>query len=433
MAIGQGTATSHFEEVLKERYEKGIVDALNQEQELLMMMKQETEGWSGKYVRFPVKLKRNFSAAATAEHNIIHEAGKQQYRDFQIPVRYNHGRIRLSAAIMKASQGNKGAFARAYGSEIDGLIDDLADYRGRVIWGWGSGVLCLVNGDPGTGTTITVDAPHGIANATNGARFIRPGMYVAFINPSNGAIRSGGARTVDTVASDGTSFDITAACDASVATNDYVVIAHGANITDVNETSYNLEQMGLSGMVDTTALVSTFHNIDRSSDPGDYLQSTVITSVGALSADVMQRAIDTVHQKCRGVTDCIYCEHSVRRAYLIMMENDRRYMAASLLKPDAGTVSAKSRTDIRFGEIPIMVDKYAPYGEMYGLQKDTFTRWILTEGEWADETGSILRFVQDVDSYEAIYRIFDNFSCEKGNANWKLQGITANVVVVQIN
>ena len=147
---------------------------------------------------------------------------------------------------------------------------------------------------------------------------------------------------------------------------------------------------------------------------------------------MIQRAIDTVHQKSKGKTDCIVCEHSVRRAYLIMMENDRRYTAASLNKPDAGTVVAKGMSDIRFGEIPVLADKYAPYGEMFGLQKDTFTRYILTEGEWADESGGILRFVQDEDTWEAIYRVFDNFSCEKGSANWKLTGITANVVVVNL-
>lgn len=432
MAIGQGTETGAFEEVLKIRYEKGIINALNNEQPLLSDMKKETEGWSGKQVTFPIKLKRNFSAAATAEHGTLHEAGKQVYKDFVIPVKYNHGRIRLSAAVMKASANNKGAFARALGSEIDGLVEDIANYRGRVIWGWGKGVLALVNGDPGTGTTVTVDAPHGVAGSVNGARYIQPGMYVMFINPGDGTARAGGARTVTTVAADGNSFDVSAAMNAAVADNDYIVISNFATSTDAADTTYDKEQMGLLGMVDTTSFVSTFHGIDRSTDPGNYLQSTVISNVGALSADVMQRAIDTVYQKSRGMTDCIYCEHSVRRAYLVMLENDRRYMGASLMTPDGGTKAAKQK-EIDFGGIPLRADKDAPYGMMFGLQKDTFTRWVLSEGEWADETGAILRFVQDVDSYEAIYRIFDNFSCEKGSVNWKLDGITANAVVVHLN
>jgi hypothetical protein len=429
-----GQDTTAYNEVLKTVYEKGIIDALNQEQPILNLMNRETEGWTGKEVKFPVKVKRNFSAAASAEGSIIHDAGQQEYENFVIPVKYNHGRIRLTAAVMKASESSKGAFGRALGTEVDGLVEDLADYRGRVIWGDGTGTLALVNeADPDLNNTLIVDAPGGIAGATNGSRFLRVGMYIAFAS-SAGALRSTTkGRTITAVDADGTNVtvDMTGATD--VANSDLIVIGQTATsgVDNIAKTTYGKEQMGLSGMVDTTTYVSTFHGIDRSTSPGDTLQSTVIGSVGALSADVIQRAIDTVAQRARGKTDCIACEHSVSRAYAIMMANDRRYSGGSLIDPDAGTKLAKSRY-LSFGDIPIIPDKYAPYGEMFGLQKDTFTRWILTEGEWADETGDILRFVTDQDTYEGVYRIFDNFSCEKGNANWRLTGITANVVVVNL-
>ena len=429
---GQSTGVGAFDEVLKIRYEKGIVDALNQEQPVLNLMKKETEGWSGKQVTFPGKLTRNFAAAATAEGGNLHDAGAQAYKDFVIPVKYNHGRIQLTAAVMKASENSKGAFARALGSEIDGLVLDLANYRGRVVMGYGASVLCLTNGDPGTTTTITVDSPLGVAGSVNGNKYIQPGMYVAVLNPSGPAIRAGGARTVSTVAADGNSFTISAAADAAVADNDWVVIANSATSTTLADTTTNLEQMGLLGIVDGTTYVSTFHGIDRSASPGTQLQSVVISSVGALSADVIQRGIDSVYQKARGKTSHLIMEHATRRAYLTMMENDRRYMGASLMKPDAGSAAAKM-ADLRFGEIPIVVDKDCPYGTIFGVEADTMTRWILTEGEWADETGAILRFVANQDSYEAIYRIFDNFSCENGARNFRLDGITVNAVVVHLN
>lgn len=427
----QSTAVSAFNEVLKIDYEKGIIDALNNEQPLLAQIQKDSESWTGQKVVFPTRLKRNFSAAATTEGYKYHTPGKQQYKDWEIPCKYAHGSIRLTAQVIQSSMKSKGAFTRALGSEIDGLVEDMANYRGRAVWGWGKGVLCLVNGDPGTGTTITVDAPHGVAGADNGARFIQPGMYVAFINPSSGAIRAGSARTVDTIAADGKSFDITAACDAAVADNDYVVVAMQSDTSDVNETTYDREIMGMLGLVDTTTYVSTLHGIDRSTAPGDFLQSVAIASVGALSADVMQRALDTVAQKARGKTDAIWCEHAVRRAYQVMLENDRRYMSASLLRPDGGTVAAKGQ-DLDFGGIPIKTDKDCPYGMMFGLQYDTFTRWTLTEGEWADDHGNILRFVSGYDAYEAVYRVFDNVGCEAPQRNWKLSGITSNVVVVHL-
>lgn len=427
----QSTAVDAFNEVLKIDYEKGIVDSLNDEQPLLAEIQKDSESWTGQKVQFPVRLKRNYSAAATTEGYRYHTPGRQQYDDWEIPCKYAHGSIRLTAQVINASLKSKGAFARALGSEIDGLVEDMANYRGRAVWGFGKGVLCLVNGDPGTGTTITVDAPHGVAGSVNGARFIQPGMFVAFVNPSGGAIRAGGARTVTTIAADGTSFDISAACDAAVGDNDYVVIAMQSDTSDVNETTYDREIMGMLGLVDTTTYVSTLHAIDRSSSPGNYLQSVAIASVGALSADVMQRALDTVHQKARGKTDAIWCEHAVRRAYQVMLENDRRYMSASLVRPDGGTAAAKGK-DLDFGGIPIKTDKDAPYGMMFGMQYDTFTHWTLTEGQWADDHGSILRFVDGYDAYEAVYRVFDNVGCEAPQRNWKLSGITNNAVVVHL-
>src|SRR5438132_3723825 len=440
LANVQSTAVGAFNEALKIDYEKGIINALNNEQPVLKMMKSDSESWTGLQVQFPAKVGRNISAAATAEGYLVHAPGKQTYKDWVIPVKYNHGRIRLTAQVMKASEKSKGAFAKALGSEIEGLVEDLANYRGRLVFGFGKGVLALVNGDPGTGTTITVDSPAGVLGAVNGSRHIQEGQFIAFIDPATGAIRAGGARTVATVPSTGLTFTISAAADAAVADNDFIVSAMNSDTTDVNETTYGgggtngsncAEQMGLLGLIDDTTYVSTLHGIDRSTAPGNYMQGTVIASVGAMSADVMQRAIDTVYEKSRGKTDAIVCHSSVRRAYVVMLENDRRYMAASLMRPDGGTVAAKGQK-LDFGGIEITVDKDAPYATMFGLDTETFTRYILTEGEWADESGSVLRFVDGYDAYEAIYRIFDNFGCEKPQSNWRLDGITANVVVVHL-
>jgi hypothetical protein len=424
-------SVAFFNEALKEVYEKGIIDTLNDEQPLLSQIKKDSDSWTGREVVFPARVKRNFSAAATTEGYKYHVPGRQSYLDWKIPCKYAHGSIRLTAQVMKQSLTSKGAFGRALGTEIEGLVEDMANYRGRAIWGYGKGVLCLVNGDPGTGTTVTVDAPHGVAGATNGARFIQPGMFVAFINPGTGAIRAGGARTVTTVAADGTTFDVSAAMDAAVADNDLVVIAMESTTTDVNETTYDREIMGMLGLVDSTTYVSTLHNIDRSTTPGSYLQAVVQNSVGALSADAIQRGLDTAAVKAKGKTDALWCEHAVRRAYQVMLENDRRYQGSSLMRPDGGTAAAKGQ-DLDFGGIPLKTDKDAPYGNLMGLEHDTFTHWVLTAGEWCDEGGGTLRFVSGIDAYEGVYRIFDNVGCESPNKNFVLRGITSNIVVVQM-
>ena len=54
-----------------------------------------------------------------------------------------------------------------------------------------------------------------------------------------------------------------------------------------------------------------------------------------------------------------------------------------------------------------------------------------------DEDGSILQRIGTgataQDAFEAIYRIWDNFSIEKPNTCFRLDGVTATVVVAHID
>ena len=166
------------------------------------------------------------------------------------------------------------------------------------------------------------------------------------------------------------------------------------------------------------------------------LQSLVIATVGALSADVIQRAIDVAAQVGRGVIKYHIMHPSVRRSYLSIMENDRRYTSEYLLKPDAGTKAAKDPYEnmLTFGGTPIEIDHFAPYGEWLGFDNRSATRFIMADGEWADETGAILRAVAGaVDTFDATYRIYENFFLGQPNQSFRLTGISTNIVVVHVN
>lgn len=345
-----------------------------------------------------------------------------------------YGRIKLSAQVMKASQGAKAAFASAMEQEMDGLIRDMTSEMGRVICYDGRGVLALANGDPGTTTTTTVDAPGGVAGATNGSRFINPRQIVAFINPGSGAIRASSTLTVNTVPAAGTTFTTTAAAGGNEADNDYIVKAMQTAADDAAETSYNKESMGLLGLVDDGTYVATLHNVNRTTYP--LWSSTVIGSVGALSADVLQRGIDLADQRGDGDIDLLVMHHSVRRAYLALMNDQRRYISNDLSRPDAGTVAAK-RGRTAFGGIEILEEKHAPYGIIFGLDTSTLSRYVEVAGEWMDEDGSVLTRVgtgtSAEDSFEAIYRVWQNFHCEAPNKSFRLDGVTATVAVAHID
>jgi hypothetical protein len=427
-----GQDTAAYDEVLKIVYEGGIRELLPTKVKTLKLFEnRDAKDWGGKFVEYPARIGRNQGSGWGSELGNLPAAGRQRYTDWRIPIRYQYGRIQLSAQVMKASQGNRHAFASAMSQEMDGLLTDMTADRGRAMLYDGRGVLALVNGTS-TGSTVTVDAPGGVAGATNGARFINPGMVIAGIVPATGAIRASSIHTVQSVAAAGTSYTATAAV-AGITDNDYLVRAMHASITDVADTSYQKEFTGLLGLVDDGTYLATLHNVNRTTFP--ITQSTVIGSVAGLSADVIQRAIDLADQRGDGDTSDLIMHHSVRRAYLAMTDADRRYTGGDLSSPDAGTVAAK-KGRLTFGGIPILEEKYAPYGMVFGIDRSGFSRYVLVAGEWADEDGAVLSRVGSgatgVDAFEAHYRIWDEFHNDYAARCWRLDGVTATVAVAHI-
>ncbi|UOF78544.1 hypothetical protein [Caudoviricetes sp.] len=419
-----------YDAVLKEVYEKTIQVLLNRRTRTLDMYKKESGSWEGRQVRYPLNVRGSQGVMATSENGTLPDAGAQVYVEHVVPIRYNHGRIQLSIQVIKHSRSNRGAFKRAMDQEMQGLVRDLSNDRNRQMFGWGSGVLALINEATPTGdTTLIVDAPGGVAGATHGNRFLNVGMNVAFINPANGAIR-GQARNVTAINTNGTEVTLNSAPPAGTANNDYIVRAAKSTTTVVTDTAYNREPMGLLGLIDDGTFVATLHGVVRATYP--IFNSVVVSSVGPLSADILQRGLDVADQVGEGSIKRFICHHSVRRAYLTLMESDRRYAtAAEHSKPDAGTAAAKMK-DITFGDIPWQIDKDAPFGTLFGVDNESMTRWAEVEGEWADDDGTILMRLVDTDAYEGRYRIFDNFSLDRPASCVRFDGITATVVVAHI-
>jgi hypothetical protein len=304
----------------------------------------------------------------------------------------------------------------------------MAAKQARTIFGDGRGILALVNGTA-TSTTQTLDAPGGWAGATNGSRFISKGDIVATVNPATGALRASSATIVQTVPAAGTT--LTVSPSVTWTDNDYVVTAQNTAITDVADTGYQKEAMGLGGLDDDGTNVSTLHNINRTTYP--IWASTVIGTVGAISADVLQRGCDVADMRGGGNITDLVMEQSTRRAYIASTDAERRYIGADLSSPDAGTAAAKQGR-ITFGGIPAKVDKYAPYGVIFGLDRSGLTRYTAVSGEWMDEDGSILQRIGSGntmrDAFEGIYRIWQNFHNDTPAACFRLDGITVNIVVI---
>lgn len=422
-----GSDLTQWDPLFKEDYAPAIVNQLQEENLILGFMESEVpdDTWQGREKVIPIKIGRNWSVGSIGAGSRLPQAGRSTYKDFKVPMRDAYGRVGFERYVVEQSRNKKGSWQQVIPAEMENLTEDLAFLRNRICWGYGSGILALVNGAQTADTTIEVDTPGNVTGTVMGNRYIygdaTSGMFVAFLNASD-VIQ--GTATVTATAAAGTSItvDTPITCDD----NAKIVIAQSAT-----QHSLNKEPEGILAGIDDGTFVGTYHDLSRTDFP--ILNSFIATTVGALSLDAIQQPIDAVSIKVGKTADFFACEHAVRRAYLSLLETDRRYTGADLMSPDGGTKAAKKPTgrNITYGDIPIVVDRDAPYRHLFGINKASWTRYVMNEGSWADDNGAVLKWVNEYDQWTAFFYILDNFHCQKPNCNFRMEAIDVTQLAVK--
>lgn len=387
----------------------------------LKLFTRSDDEWEGLQAQFPILVGRGQSFMAHGSLGLLPQPKNETTYSMIVPVKWVRGRIQFEIAVMKASMRSSGAFARANEMLMNRLIANIADEKNRMLCaGNGVGIFAQVNGAVSASTTVTVDNPGNITSTVAGARYIQPGMLLGFIDSATAPTTIQAIREVSSVAAGDLTFVIDSA--ATISDDYFIVRVVNAQVSNIaRDTSWNNEPMGLQGIVATTT-PSTFHNIDRSTVTD--FQSSVL-SVSALSLDALQRLEDVVDQQSgEEITDHLV-HHSVRRQYLAMIDASRVFMqTGKATVADAG--QEPMGVQLTYNGKPILCDRDFMLGEWMAVNRNHLTHFVLTDGEWAEETGSMFRAVPGQDALEAVYRIADNFSTDKGNAHGKLTGLSTS-------
>ena len=428
-----GTNTQIIQGTLKTVFEDYIAEQTNNKFPMRDEFKWQQLDYSGQEVVYNAHVTRNISPMFVGEDGAFADAGAQGSVKVHIQQRKLMARIRMTSESMADSLRSEAAYVSCRKDEMSRLIDDIARMEEYALTADGRGVLCLIDQeDPDTSTTTFVDAPGNIVGDDFGNRFILPGTYVGFVDPTTGALRSGIRKVVSCNAA-GTSLTFDAAVGTTVLDNDYVVQAANSAVTDVLDTSYEHGFYGLTALLDDGTYRNNYFNIDRSAY-GQF-QTYVKASTGALSLDLFQSASDIVDQKLGGRIDVMTMHHSVRRVYLGMLESDRRYQARDLQKPDGGTV-AFQQGDITMGEVPIKAMRTHPLGMVFGIDTKGIQGvcYGSEKGKWVDDDGHILVRVgygtAARDSFEAWYRKRQQYHARMPGKAFRFDGVTGPSVVI---
>lgn len=380
--------------ILKEVYGPRIENQLQNECVGPKRIERTSEGVTskvgGKYVDFPIKVKRNSGIGYRAEGAQLPAAGQQGYAEVHVGLKYGYGRVRYTGQLMELAQTNVQAFTSAVEAENEGLKDDLVKDSARIFYGDGSGLMASL-------TTTATSATQSVDNS----QYLSVGDKVDVLTRSNGSA-TGGLTNTEVVSVNYDTHEVVFGSSFTAATTQGVY----------RTGSYGNEPTGLAKII---AASGSLHTVDPSSVP--LWAATVVANSGTprpLSEGLMIQTCDKIRVK-GGKTSVIFTSLGVRRSYFNLLTQQRRYTDTKSF--DGGFTGLP----FNYGtEIPVVEDVDHKPGSMDFVEEDKLKIYRSKEWHWMDDDGHVLKWVTDYDSWEGLMRQYSEMGTSQRNAHGSL-------------
>jgi hypothetical protein len=361
-----------IEPYLKERYAPKIRRQLSDETVALARIEQSSTNISsdteGKYVTFPVHVRRNSGIGSRLENDPLPQPGNQGYASARVNLKHAYGGIEVTGQAIDMADSDPKSFARTIEEETSRLKEDLRKDLNRQLYGDGTGAISTVK---------TLSASTNVV-AVLDARLFQLNERVDIVTaPSTVAVTD---RTI-------TSIDLTAGANTITLSGAAFAVAVGQLI--VRKNSINKEITGYGSIVQSTGIL---YNINPTSEPE--WKSVVRGNAGTprqLTEGLMTELTDQIRTN-GGKTTLILYSLGVRRSYANLLTQLRQVTNTTAFK---GGFSALAFTTDR-GEIPVVADPDAPLGGALFLNEDALTFYRDAPWRWLDRDGSMWK--QSTDS-----------------------------------
>lgn len=391
------TATmTSVDALTKEVYEDRMESQLQEEVVAYKRIERSSKGVvetvGGKYVDFPIKVRRNQGIGYRNENEQLQNPDRAGWAEVHIGLKYGYGRLRMTGQAMELAEKNYQAFASALDSEMTDLQNSLAKDSNRIVYGDGTGLLASITADGAN--TVTVD----------NIQYLEVGQPVDILTRSNGAITAS-ARTI-------TAINET----TNVVTYDGVDVTATTAMGLYRTGDYNREPQGFQSLISDTG---TLFGVDPTVEPK--WKSTVQANGGvnrALSEGLMIETVDKIRRQSGKRVSLILTGLGVRRAYFNLLTQQRRYTDT---KEFAGGFNGLA---FNYGtEIPVVEDVDCRPNRMYFITEDSMKIYRNRPWHFVDKDGSVWKWVHDFDAWEVISRCYWEVGMSQRNANGILSDI----------
>jgi hypothetical protein len=388
---------------LKDLYVGPIIEQLNNKTFMLDMIERDSDSidHTGRRAIIPLHVGRNRGRGSRAgSPSNLPEAGRQQYADAIVYIRYHYHGMEIDDPAIEASKSNEGAFINLLNGETRGLARDMRKDINRQVYGTGDGVLATVRANS-TSTTLLVDD----------VQYIHPGDVVDVLVTATGASTAGvvGATVLsktNTAGSEEIELDTAL---AGTAGTTYSVYVHG---------SRNNEMDGLRNIINTNR---TLHGIDSSSASNSYWNAIRRDAGGAVAGEgLFEDIIDAVGEAGEDEVTNFVTTRGIRRRLADTFQSQKRFNDAQAVTIHGGY------TAIMVNEVPVVKDDDCPKGYAFGFNRRAFKWFEQTKPGWLEqENSSIFQlknaiqgasdFVGKQNVWQAWFRWYSALGCVEPN------------------
>jgi len=382
--------------ILKEVYEGQIQTQMSDEVVALKRIERTSAGVvdtvGGKYVTFPIRVRRNAGISYRAENVALAAPGRQGYAAVQIGLKYGYGRFEVTGQTMELAESNYQAFASAMDGEMDGIKRDLAKDEARITYGnVSNGAMTFIN-----------DTATSASHVVLSVQYLTIGDVVDVLIASTGSATGGGtALTIDNIVESTLTVTFSASIGPTATT--MAIYRTGNRL---------LEPTGFQQMMNTGIL----YGIDPAAQP---LWVSTRNAIGGVLTELqMIAACDTARRK-GGKTSVIFTSLGVRRAYFNLLTQQRRFVQT---KEFTGGFQGLA---FNYGsEIPVVEDVDCPAGHMFFVDESRVKKYRKREWYFADDDGNVLKWVKDFDKWEGLAKQYWELGTSQRNAHVVNTGIT---------
>lgn len=389
--------------VLKNWYTGVVIDQFNNDIPWYNQVEKGREKFSGLQVVRALKVRRNPGIGATSDGGALPSIGNSTEVQAQISARFHYARFGLTGPLMKSAQGDKGAFVNQIEYQTTTTMEDFKNDFNRALFWDGSGKLGEVAAAAVASTVITAN---GRSTGEDGSKYLGDayvGMVIDIVT-SGGIVEASG---VTILGSTGTS-TVTLTLSAAVTVS--------ANSLIVRANSYNLEVQGLRTSLDGGT--GTIFGINRAIY-GQYQGNLVNANGNQLTLDLMKQGWNAGRQRGGAKYQVVFTDFETERMYEKLLVADRRFVQQKIAGD--GTFASKDENFLQYGGIAMMVDKDCTR-DIYMLDFKQWKKYILSDLEWCDESGSQMIVQTGVDAWELRLRYFANLFPEKPSAQVRVTG-----------